>query len=531
MKVLRFFSKVALWLFFVTSSARADGVIHVKIVSVDSTIIPSNSLFFLRQLAFIDQNNIFFYLDEYASKLSDPSCAVFYRQARINKYFQLDGQVTDHYLQNNALAATLSYKDGELNGPCVFYYKNGKIREKGDYIKNEKNGIWDYYYENSQKAKSINFTDSGMFLMECFAHNGRVLVQNGNGHFKGKVLIGTDLSHQDCDMEGDIKDGLQDGEWRIYNRFLNRPVNVEIFSSGRFERGKSYALINSKEYYEDYFSQFESVALYKNLDHYTQNEMFCYALWKSIVSVPLFRSSKILSELDMGFNSILRRNHSSGYSGWVFVDVKFDKNGNITEPYVCLSHENDEFEKDIRYLLDHLEKEDPIIIRNIKTPAEKFCIILVDSSQVVIPELLLAKQRSLLPSKDSIIQVTHFNDTMKCVQVLDTLSGMQIVRNPEVKAEFKGGDKGLEEYIKKHFQYDHYEIKRFNALPFEVIVEPDGSVSHIHLVFNPGVSDAIIAQAGSFIKQIPKLSPAKCNNEPVAVKVSVLIPVFPSKFN
>jgi antitoxin component YwqK of YwqJK toxin-antitoxin module len=48
-----------------------------------------------------------------------------------------------------------------LTGPCIFYYPNGQIKERGLYTKNVRNGKWEYFYDNGQKAKTIIFTDHG----------------------------------------------------------------------------------------------------------------------------------------------------------------------------------------------------------------------------------------------------------------------------------------------------------------------------------------------------------------------------------
>ncbi|GGB15545.1 toxin-antitoxin system YwqK family antitoxin [Puia dinghuensis] len=401
MKTTGFLGSLTLCLLFISSlSGKVDGTIQNKMKPVDSTVIPADSLFFCRQLAFVDGDNIFFYLNQYASRLSDRSCAVFYRQARINKYYQLDGPATDHYVANDALAATLQYKAGQLDGPCVFYYKNGHIREDGAYIKNEKKGIWVYYYENGQKAKTINFTDSGTFLLEYFTENGHALVRNGNGHFKGKVLFGTATSPQECDMEGDVKDGLQEGEWKMYNKYLSGPANIEIFFNGRFEKGRSYSLTGTRDYYEEYFCRFENLPLYKGLDQYTQDD-FCEAYGKRMRGSPFTRSEHILAEIDQGIKNILKRRNYSDYSGWIFADMKFDKDGKIGKTCVRLFEKNDAFEKDIYSLLDHLEKEEPIRLNDVKIKYEKICVILVESNEVVIPEALLMKQRVHLTRKET----------------------------------------------------------------------------------------------------------------------------------
>ena len=222
--------------------------------------IRTDSVFYHNQLSFISRDSALFFLDGSASSLSEIPCAVFYRVAPLNKYYQETGHVTDYYLDNDSIAARLSYDNGVLDGPCTFYYRNGKIREKGIYTKNLRKGIWEYYYDNGGKSKTVRFTDSGVYLMDCFKENGEMLAQNGNGRFEGTVLSGTPYSTIELNESGPIKDGVPDGEWKLYSNLLPNPLFVEQFSAGRFIHGVSNPKkTGAKEYEQRSFSTVEGV--------------------------------------------------------------------------------------------------------------------------------------------------------------------------------------------------------------------------------------------------------------------------------
>ena len=48
---------------------------------------------------------------------------------------------------------------GEPHGYWEYYYSNGKLSSKGNFVNGEQHGYWEYYYYNGQlwaKGKYIN---------------------------------------------------------------------------------------------------------------------------------------------------------------------------------------------------------------------------------------------------------------------------------------------------------------------------------------------------------------------------------------
>ena len=130
-------------------------------------------------------------------------------------------------------------------------------------------------------------------------------------------------------------------------------------------------------------------------------------------------------------------------------------------------------------------------------------------------------------SKICLAQSISPTDTSKCIQMLDTASGIKFVKHAEKSPGFKGGEEALFKYIQKHFNYDHSELKRMNILPYLCIIGPDGSVLSARILFNPGVSDEMIAKGIRFIKKLPKFEPGTCGGQPIAVEISMPIMVKP----
>lgn len=344
------------------------------------------------QLAFIGEDSILLFLNGAEQLMAVEGCAQFYRLAPVNKYYQLDGTVTDYYMDNDSVAASLSYDKGILDGPCALFYKNGRVKEKGDYLKNVKTGDWEYFFENGQKEKTIRFTPQGQLLLEFYSADHKALVQNGNGRFEGLVVTNSVRNPVEYRMLGDIKDGLPDGEWQLFQKFSSTPNMTEKFSAGKFRYGISHILSGRSIYNDRYYSSVESIHLYESANHYGQND-FCTFAGKFATTVPATTGREFYLGLEQGFAGILQSNKYRYYAGWIFVDIKFDASGKIEGKSVRLYHSDDEFKGEILRMLDRFDNRGALVVNGLNTPYEKFCVILVESNEVVIPEHILVSQR------------------------------------------------------------------------------------------------------------------------------------------
>lgn len=108
--------------------------------------------------------------------------------------------------------SVLNFKSGRLSGEQYYYYPNGKLREVRTYLSPDKD-LKESYLINS-------FNDS----------TGKVLVTAGNGHYQND-------DHQTKTFaEGDLKDGLKQGEWKISVKNDSIIVN-ETYNSGTLVKG------------------------------------------------------------------------------------------------------------------------------------------------------------------------------------------------------------------------------------------------------------------------------------------------------
>ncbi|HXB32361.1 MAG TPA: hypothetical protein VNV35_03025 [Puia sp.] len=354
------------------------------------------------QLGFFGRDSVLMFLRSNGGAKTGVACSEVYRVAPINKYYQFDGQVNDYYIDNDSLAATLNYTGGYLEGPAYLWYKNGQVKAQGAYNKSVKKGIWQYFYDNGQKEKTLQFENGEVRLIDCYTRNGEVLATGGKGRFEGDIITNSSLNPRDMLIKGPVKDGLPDGEWSLYSNTMPEvgldksmtkvvlvPGNVEYFSGGKFKHGVSNSNSSGalkSNYTDTYFSRLESIQGYEFLDHYRQ-ELTC----QPAGTVALF--NEVYAEVKEGISTIVSSKYKD-YSGWIFLDVQFNSAGHILGSYVRLHQPNGDFEKDIREMASHLIYNWASGNKDVASVYERSYVILVDAGEVLIPEQVVQAQRA-----------------------------------------------------------------------------------------------------------------------------------------
>jgi hypothetical protein len=199
------------------------------------------------------------------------------------------------------------------------------------------------------------------------------------------VLTNTLLSPIEYPVKGPIKDGLADGEWTAYSKFIEGPSNIELFSAGNFKSGTSISFSGKTRYDNKCVSRFESLHPYEMLDYYGQT-VSCGD------TGPISFLTDEFAGLKQGFKNVLQTGQYKDYTGWVFLDLLIGTSGDIDQKVIRLSQQNDAFEKDLRNMLDHVQFR-PWNRNGQNMAYEKFYIVLVSAGSFVIPEELLINQR------------------------------------------------------------------------------------------------------------------------------------------
>ena len=194
------------------------------------------------------------------------------------------------WYKNQRMREEGNYNRDRLVGKWQYWYNNGTLMAVGNYDNNMKKGIWEYWYANANKAAEIDYQNNIELIKNCWASDGKHWVVNGNGEYiafhengnkqtagqvvnskktgiwkiwdaegnlteeclykdglytmfniwakDGKQLLKDGNGHyveyyekQVIKVEGNVKDGLKEGEWNYYYDSGTKSTS-ETFKSG-----------------------------------------------------------------------------------------------------------------------------------------------------------------------------------------------------------------------------------------------------------------------------------------------------------
>ena len=79
------------------------------------------------------------------------------------------------FYENGDIRSKREYLKGNYHGAWKFYYENGKIETQGQYNKGKKTGEWKYFY-NTGKIKQLSYykNGEGVGVWQKFDENGNL---------------------------------------------------------------------------------------------------------------------------------------------------------------------------------------------------------------------------------------------------------------------------------------------------------------------------------------------------------------------
>lgn len=126
-------------------------------------------------------------------------------------------EVKKDYWENGNLKSELTYEDGELNGPSVWYLANGKPQLEVNYSHNKMNGLSRRWYENGNIMEESWYKDGVQdSVFRAYSLKG-ILVEEGN--YSGGKLNGEYrrwYENSQVFQEGQYVDDMMDGSWLIF---------------------------------------------------------------------------------------------------------------------------------------------------------------------------------------------------------------------------------------------------------------------------------------------------------------------------
>lgn len=121
------------------------------------------------------------------------------------------------YWDNGKLKSVLHYRDGKLNGECVWYYANGNLQMQADFCDDLKNGHSLRWYENGCIAEDCwykkgvldsiyrSYSVKGILALEEYYVGGERNGQVKKWFENGQIF-----------QEGQYVGGMMDGLWLVF---------------------------------------------------------------------------------------------------------------------------------------------------------------------------------------------------------------------------------------------------------------------------------------------------------------------------
>jgi antitoxin component YwqK of YwqJK toxin-antitoxin module len=266
------------------------------------------------------ENKIKVYLDG-SYKVMYKQCAKYYMTCEINNKLEYNDSVQIFDIKGRIIVQSF-FKESKLNGNYISYFTNGQISDTGVYNTGLRIGLWNFYYDNGQLKKVIDFGEGIYYpkVMSFYKMNGDQKVVNGNGKFED--LISTSISSSRLiKYTGKIKNGELDGIWKIEDG--GNLTAKETFDNGLLVEGISYSLMVGNQKYNDN----PSSTIY-GINHLE----FVKILGPSYCNKATIGLSKINSTQSDLYNA-MSKNTIEFNDSWYFVEVNIDKNGNFINAF------------------------------------------------------------------------------------------------------------------------------------------------------------------------------------------------------
>lgn len=202
-------------------------------------------LLLLSCLAFAQKQNVYFLKND-LRLVSNKDSADFIRIVREPEEGSKLYVVLEYYTSGQRKRVTRSTKIDpvlRLEGQCVEYYPNGKIKSSANYVRNNLTGDVFNYFPNGKiyTVEDYGPADTGAhyqadyrkepLIKTCRDSTGKEMVTDGNGHY---LIYNSDFKR--VDEEGDVKNGQRVGEWKGHAEG-GKVTFSEFYKEGKLQNG------------------------------------------------------------------------------------------------------------------------------------------------------------------------------------------------------------------------------------------------------------------------------------------------------
>lgn len=136
------------------------------------------------------------------------------------------GPFEDFYEDGNRMATGEYDSTGFKNGLFKSYNSNGMEISSGNYINDSLSGTWEYFYDDGQKEKIIEFDGQDFRIIEYFDDEGNNSITKGTGKYNGETGGGK--------LSFEFKEGSRTGKWTFKGTGIQL---TEKYKDGNFVKG------------------------------------------------------------------------------------------------------------------------------------------------------------------------------------------------------------------------------------------------------------------------------------------------------
>jgi TonB family protein len=171
--------------------------VSLKFTAMKNSAALTFSILLFSYLTFAQNAETFkTYLDENCFTVQDSAQATYYRTIeKTDKGFVVRDYYMTGELEMMAMCSSIE-PNLLMHGTCINYYKNGKVREEGNYEAGSKHGLVKRYHENGQPRSEVRYVEMNKQIhYQHWSPTGEPLLQNGNGHLTDDGIIKGAISY------------------------------------------------------------------------------------------------------------------------------------------------------------------------------------------------------------------------------------------------------------------------------------------------------------------------------------------------
>jgi antitoxin component YwqK of YwqJK toxin-antitoxin module len=155
----------------------------------------------------------------------------------INFHTNINGQCYENYKSGKKLR-TYTLLNSLMDGEYLAYHENGIVKEKGNYLKNSKIGVWQYFDENNIPLKNENYMKEG----DCSIVE---IEEYSNSKLLSKKSISNGVIIEESYFENGNLKSISNFVLNEFCELIPYGTTKEYFESGILQ--KEYSFVNGKK--------------------------------------------------------------------------------------------------------------------------------------------------------------------------------------------------------------------------------------------------------------------------------------------